>query len=166
MNHKSNADSQISKDHTDEKQNNTSSKSVIILGDSMIKHTNGWKISRNLKANCKVYAKAFPGATTQCMMDCMKPSIRAKLDHIILHGGTNDFQSNATPSEIAEKITSLASEMKSNKCDVSISAIIIRTDKPDLNKKGIEVNNALKEMCEEKNIFLIDHSKKCLINFT
>ena len=166
MNHKSNADSQISKDHTDEKQNNTSSKSVIILGDSMIKHTNGWKISRNLKANCKVYAKAFPGATTQCMMYCMKPSIRAKLDHIILHGGTNDFQSNATPSEIAEKITSLASEMKSNKCDVSRSAIIIRTGKPDLNKKGIEVNNALKEMCEEKNIFLIDHSKKFLINFT
>ena len=160
MNHKSNANSQISKDHTDEKQNNTSSKSVIILGDSIIKHTNGWEIARKLKANCKVYAKSFPGATIQCMMDYMKPSIRAKPDHIILHVGTNDLQSNATPSEIAEKITSLASEMKSNKCDVSISAIIIRTDKPDLNKKGIEVNNALKEMCEEKNIFLIDNSKK------
>ena len=38
--------------------------------------------------------------------------------------------------------------------------MIIRTDKPDLNKKGIEVNNALKKMCEEKNIFLINHSKK------
>ena len=155
MNHKSNANSQNSKNHADEKQNNTSSKSVIILGDSMIKHTNGWEIARKLKTNCKFYAKAFPGAATQCMMDYMKPSIRAKPDHIILHVGTN-----ATPSEIAEKITSLASEMKSNKCDVSISAIIIRTDKPDLNKKGIEVNNALKEMCEEKNIFLIDHSKK------
>ena len=94
------------------------------------------------------------------MMDYMKSSIRAKPDHIILHVGTNDLQSNATPSEITEKITSLASEMKSNKCDVSISAIIIRTDKLDLNKKGIEVNNALTEMCEEKNIFLIDHSKK------
>ena len=90
----------------------------------------------------------------------MNPSIRAKPDHIILYVGTNDLQSNATPSEIAEKITSLASEMKSNKCDVSISAMIIRTDKPDLNKKGIEVNNALKKMCEEKNIFLITHSKK------
>ena len=93
------------------------------------------------------------------MMDYIKPSIRAKSDHIILHVGTNDLQSNATPSKIAEKVPSLASEMKSNKCEVSISAIIIRTDKPDLNKKGIEVNNALKEMCEEKNIFLIDHSK-------
>ena len=41
MNHKSNANSQNSKHHTDEKQNNASSKSVIILGDSMIKHTNG-----------------------------------------------------------------------------------------------------------------------------
>ena len=90
----------------------------------------------------------------------MKPSIRAKPDHIILHVGTNDLQSNANLSEIAEKIASLPSEMKSNKCEASISAIIIRTDKPDLNKKGIEVNNALKEMCEENNIFLIDHSKK------
>ena len=160
MNHKSNADSHISKDHTDEKQNNTSSKLVIILRDSMIKHTNGWEIARKLKANCKVYAKAFPGATTQCRMDYMKSSIRAKPDHIILHVGTNDLQSNATPSEIAEKTTSLVSEMKSNKCEVSISAIIIRTDKPDLNEKGTEVNNALEEMCEEKNIFLIDHSKK------
>ena len=160
MNHKSNANSQIYKDHTDEKQNNTSSKLVIILGDSMIKHTNGWEIARKLKANCKVYAKSFPGATTQCMMDYMKPSIRAKPDHIILYVGTNELQSNATPSEIAEKVTSLASEIKCNKCEVSISAIVITTDKPDLKKKGIEVNNALKNMCEEKNIFLIDHSKK------
>ena len=36
MNHKSNANSQNSKNHTDKKQNNTSSKSVIILGDGMI----------------------------------------------------------------------------------------------------------------------------------
>ena len=85
----------------------------------------------------------------------MKPSIRAKPDHIILHVGTNDLQSNATPREIAEKTTSLVSEMKSNKCEVSISAIIIRTDKPDLNEKGTEVNN-LEEM-KKRN--LIDHKK-------
>ena len=27
----------------------------IILGDSMIKHTNGWEIAKKLKPECKVY---------------------------------------------------------------------------------------------------------------
>ena len=57
MNHKSNANSQNSKNHTDKKQNNTSSKSVIILGDGMIKHTNGWEIARKLKVTVKSMQK-------------------------------------------------------------------------------------------------------------
>ena len=36
----------------------------------------------------------------------------------------------------------------------------MRADKPELNKKGSEVNHRLKEMCNRKNFFLIDHSKK------
>ena len=50
-------------------------KLVIILGDSMIKHTNGWKIAKKLKPKCKIFVITFPGATTQCMADYMKPSI-------------------------------------------------------------------------------------------
>ena len=34
-------------------------KSVIISGDSIIKHVNGWEISRKLQGNCKVYMKHF-----------------------------------------------------------------------------------------------------------
>ena len=144
----------------DPKQSNKTSKSVVILGDSMTKHTNGWEISKKVKSKCKVYAKTFPGATTQCMADYMKPSVRAKPDHIILHVGTNDLNSNATPNEIASNIVNIATEMKTEKCDVSISAIIIRTDKQDLNEKGLKVNVIVKEMCMEKNIFFIDHYKK------
>ena len=51
-------------------------------------------------------------------------------------------------------------EMKTEKCDFSISAIIIRTDKQDLNEKGLKVNVIVKEMCMEKNMFFIDHYKK------
>ena len=36
----------------------------------------------------------------------------------------------------------------------------MRADKPELNKKRSEVNHRLKEMCNRKNFFLIDHSKK------
>ena len=148
----------------DPKQSSKTSKSVVILGDSMTKHTNGWEISKKIKSKCKVYAKSFPGATTQCMADYMKPSIRAKPDHIIVHVGTNDLCSNASPNEIATNIVKLTTEMKTDKCDVSISGIIIRTDKPDLNRKGLEVNVILKQMCEEKNIFFIDHCKKIKAN--
>ena len=49
--------------------------SVIILGDSMMKHTNGWEIAKKLKPECKFFVRNFPGATTQCMADYMKPSI-------------------------------------------------------------------------------------------
>ena len=36
----------------------------------------------------------------------------------------------------------------------------MRADKPELNKKGSEVNHHLKEMCNRKNFYFIDHSKK------
>ena len=49
--------------------------SVKILGHSMIKHTNGWEIAKKWKPECKLFLRNFPGATTQCMADYMKPSI-------------------------------------------------------------------------------------------
>ena len=122
----------------------------------MIKHTNGWEIAKKLKPEYKVFVRNFPAATTQCMADYMKPSIRAKPNRFILHLGTNDLSSNRLPDEIAKAIIDLASELKSE----SISSIIMRADKPELNKKGSEVNHHLKEMCNRKNFYSIDHSKK------
>ena len=51
-------------------------KSVIILGDSMIKHVNGWEISQKLEGNRKVYMKHFSGAKAKCVKDYIKPSER------------------------------------------------------------------------------------------
>ena len=39
-------------------------KSVVILGDSMVKHLNGWEMSKKIK-NCKVYVRSFPSAKVQ-----------------------------------------------------------------------------------------------------
>ena len=49
---------------TDDNKKDHKQKTVIILGDSMIKHVNGWEISRKLQGNCKVYVKHFSGAKT------------------------------------------------------------------------------------------------------
>ena len=40
----------------------------------------------------------------------------------------------------------------------------MRADEPELNKKGSEVNHHLKEMCNRKNFYFIDHSKKGHLN--
>ena len=80
--------------------------------------------------------------------------------HFILHVGTNDLNWNRPPDQIEKAIIDLASELKSEKSSVSISSIIMGADKPELNKKGNEVNHHLKELCNRKNFYLIDHSKK------
>ena len=126
----------------------------------MIQHTNGWEIKKKLKPECKIFVRNFPGATTQCMADYIKPSIRVKPNHFILHVGTNDLNSSRPPDEMAKAIIDLASELKSEKSVVSTSSIIMRADKPELNKKGSEVNHHLKEMGNRKNFYFIDHSKK------
>ena len=83
-----------------------------------------------------------------------------KPNHFILHVGTNNLSSNRPLDEIAKAIIDLASELKSEKSGVSVSSIIMRADKPELNKKGSEVNHHLKEMCNRKNFYFIDYSKK------
>ena len=76
-------------------------KSIFVLGDSVIKHLNGWEMSKKLDANCKVFLKTFSGAKTTCMNDYVKPSVRSSPDHFILHVGTNDLPSDESSEEIA-----------------------------------------------------------------
>ena len=77
----------------------------------------------------------------------------------------NNLISNIPPNEITIKVVNIAEKMKSNKCDFTISEIILRTDKPDLTKKGNELNIQFKEVRKEKKIFLIDHGKKIKANY-
>ena len=144
------------------KSNNSSTsvisdkKNIVILGDSMIKHVNGQDMSKKLK-NCKVYVKSFSVCKVRCMKDYMKPSMREKPDHTILHVGTNDFNSDRPSDLIAKSIVDLPITLKSNSKIISICNIIMRSD--SFNAKAMEVNGYLKQLCMEKNIFLIDHTK-------
>ena len=81
-------------------------------------------------------------------------------NHFILHVGTNDLNSSQTSEVIAKEIVDLATSLKNNQHDVSVSNIILRTDNSKLNAKRYEVNRILSQLCHERNIYLIDHSKK------
>ena len=125
----------------DQPKGEKNEKSIFVIEDSMVKHLNGWEMSKKLNANCKVSVKTFSGAKTICMHDYIKPSVRSSPDHFILYVGTNDLSSNKSPEEIARSIIDLATSMKNKKYDVSISNIIIRADNKKLEEKRCEVNS-------------------------
>ena len=69
------------------------------------------------------------------MKDFVKPSLRSTPNHFILHVGTNDLNANQTSEVIAKEIVDLATSLKNNQYDVSVSNIIPRTDNSKLNAK-------------------------------
>ena len=50
--------------------------------------------------------------------------------------------------------------LKTESNDVSVSNIALRTENSLLNKNVCEVNSHLKDLCEERNLYLIDNTKK------
>ena len=108
--------------------------------------------------------KTFSGGTVSYVKDYMKPYLRNPPDHFILHAGTNDLSSEKFSMEIAESITNLACRLKNEIHDVSVSTVILRADDRKLNEKGMEVNLHLKELNKEKNIFLLDNSRRLKLN--
>ena len=126
----------------------------MILGDSIVKHVNGWLLSKSLK-NERASVLSFSEVSSKQMMTYVKPAIEEKPDFIILHTGTNDLRSNDNPEEIANSIVGVAVSCKENGLEVVVSAILPRRDK--LNEKGTVVNEKTKELCMEKDIYFLEH---------
>ena len=47
-------------------------KNIFILGGSMVKHVEGWKLSKNVDRKDKVYVRSFSSAKVKCMKDYVK----------------------------------------------------------------------------------------------
>ena len=62
-----------------------------------------------------------------------------------------------TPTKQPKILRILATSLKNDQHDVSISNITLRTDNTNLNKKGYLMNSILAEICKEKKIYLTDH---------
>ena len=142
---------------TSRNRNTKDIKKVFVLRNSMVKHVQGWYITKRADNKRKVYVTQFSGSKVDCMKDYMKRCIRENNpDHLIFHVETNDILSNKTAKCIAESILSLAKEMKASKLDVSISSIILRND--NWNSKVMEVNSYLNNFCESSDIPFISNT--------
>ena len=98
------------------------------------------------------------------MKDYVKLSLKSTPNHFILHAGTNDLNSNQTSEVIAKEMADLATSLRNNQHAISVSNIILKTANSKLNAKRCEVNQILSELCHERNIYHIDHSKKIKTN--
>ena len=137
---------------------NTSSKSISILGDSIVKHIKPHKLKHKLKNN-RLYVKSFPGATVQDMQDYAKPILRKKPDTVIYHAGTNDLASKNV-TETIDEIRMQLTNIKKSGIRVLASSLTVRNDKLDTKRK--EVNHLLKTLCTEEDIEFIDNENVTL----
>ena len=114
------------------------------------------RLFTNTNHMCLVKVRLFNSAKVRCMYDHAKSTVRDfDPDHIILHCGTNDLNSDRTSRQTAREIIELALSLKPDNSKISISLLTPRSDK--LNKKASEVNNCLINMCSHRNIAYIDH---------
>ena len=130
-------------------------KKVMIAGDSVLKHLQGHKMSRN----SRVKISSFPGCTTEDMHDFIKPLLRKNPDEIILHVGTNSLRSCDTPRACADEIIDLATMVSCESPEkIALSSLVCRSDDEALACKIAEVNRILEDCCTRKSWGFVDHS--------
>ena len=75
----------------------------------MVKKVNDFYLTRNIKHKFLVEVRPFSSAKTRCMY--AKPTIRElNPEHIILHVGTNDLNTEKTASQISKLILEFSKE--------------------------------------------------------
>jgi len=138
--------------------------SVLVIGDSMIKPIIANKLSRAHK----VQIKSFPGATTEDLVDYIKPSLKRKPDKIIIHAGINDLKNN-NPKTIAKRLKTICNSIKNDlpSAKIAVSSIIKRRDQPTLNDKISKVNSSLSTYALSNDVDFISNDsigEDCLNN--
>ena len=89
-------------------------KKTLILGDSIIKNFDGWRLNRRM--NSVVSVRSISGATTKAMkhdvMGCLEDE---SPDMILLHHETNDLISEESTEKIASNIINVALSAKNKR---------------------------------------------------
>ena len=89
------------------------------------------------------------------MKHYVKPTREKQPAQIIIHVGTNDLPGQKNSDKIANETAEYANSIKTSENGVVVSSIVSRKDR--FNNKPKEVNENLKDKCEEHNLQLIQH---------
>ena len=120
----------------------------------MVKHITGPGISKN----DQVQVKTHPGATTEDIIDYIKPTIRQKLDIVIIHSGTNDLTKDVNTMNRFRKVVAAVKEIDTEgKIKLGFSGIVARGD---INKEEdiVITSNRFEKYCKGNEFFFINNS--------
>ena len=131
-------------------------KHVLVLGDSVVKNVDGWRIGRSTKTRTTV--KSFSGATVSDCYHYFKPPLESDPDQIIVHVGTNDLKTQSARST-AESIVDLTNwcSVECPSAKIAVSELTTRQDQECLDRKVSEVNKILKKFCHQNGWQFLSH---------
>ena len=144
----------IMKSQEKENRNKNSWRHIFITGDSIVKHITGPGNSKN----DQIQVKTHPRATTDDIIDYVKPTIRQKPDILIVHSGTNDLTKDLSTMNRSRKVVAAVKEIDTEgKIKLGFSGSVARGD---LNKEEdiVSTNNRLEKYCKGNEFFFIDNS--------
>ena len=129
---------------------------ITIAGDSMLNYIEGQKLSNRTKAT-KVHS--FPGATSEDMLDFIRPLAYRNPGSIIVHAGTNDL-TELTTKEILENYLDIMATIKEINPEIKIvfSSVIQRHNDISLQPRIYDLNNQMREYCNKHKAGFIDNS--------
>ena len=108
---------------------------IIIIGDSMIEYMNGWGISRS----SSVKIRSHPGATTEDIIDYIRPDAQKNPKMMVIRSGTNDITNKVNTLEKIRKVINAIKENEANdKIEIVLSSVIhqdLEDGINELNKK-------------------------------
>ena len=81
----------------------TSSNTIVLLRDSMVKNVQGWNVGKGI--NHRFVVKDFSGAKVADMYHHVKPTLEQAPGDIATHCGTNDLHDNEPKANLAEVIS-------------------------------------------------------------
>ena len=112
----------------------------------MIKHVNG----REVFSDDSVKIRFHPGATTDDIIDYVRPSARKKLDLIIIHTDTNDIQNKVNSLQKVRKVITTIKEIDvNNEVQIAFQGFIHR-DNQNFEEEIKEINRKLENLCKGK----------------
>ena len=97
---------------------------ITIIGYSMVKNIQGFKMKQAIKNDRNVYVTSFSGATVDCMDSYIYPTIKKNPKTIILHCGTNNLRRSQPACNITRDIFELAGTLETGSNSAMISGLV------------------------------------------
>ena len=135
-------------------QQSKGKRSVLLIGDSMIKAIEEKKLSKSQSVK-KICSR---GAKITAFKDQLIPALQhTAYDNVIIHAGMNDLN-ESQPEDVIKDLTEMAEEAIKIRPSIKVSVLgLISQRDENANEKIMHINHTMKAVCVSRGWLFIDH---------